>query len=356
MSKIVYPALIIDKAKLAHNTKLLKNMCKEHGMDMAAVTKVYCGIPELADAQVESGADYIADSRIENMKRMKDVKAPKLLLRIPMKSQAADVVKYCDLSLNSELEVIKALGEESILQGKTHDIILMIDMGDLREGVWNENALEYAGEIIKIPGVHLKGIGVNLTCYGGVLPSKENIDELVAIGEEIEKKYKVKLDIISGGNSSSLKLMDEGGMNQRINLLRLGESIVLGMETADGTHIPGTHRDVFTLVAEIVELKDKPSVPIGVIGLDAFGQKPVFTDRGDMKRAIAAIGRQDARIDGLIPRDSEILIIGASSDHMILDVTDCKKEYKVGDLLEFDLSYGGLLSVCTSEFVSKVIV
>jgi len=356
MSNIVYPALLVNKEKLVHNTKLLKDMCASHGMKMAAVTKVFCGIPELAKAQVEAGADYIADSRVENMKKMVDVKAPKLLLRIPMKSQAADVVKYCDLSLNSELEVIKALGEAALSMGKTHDILLMIDMGDLREGVWNEKAVEYAGEVLKVKGICVKGIGVNLTCYGGVLPSKENIGTLVALGEEIEKKYGVKLEIISGGNSSSLKLMNEGGMPERVNLLRLGESIVLGMETADATHIPGTHRDVFTLAAELVELKDKPSVPIGVIGLDAFGQKPVFTDRGDMKRAIVAIGRQDARIDGLTPRDQKIEIIGASSDHMLLDVTDCDKEYKVGDILEFDLSYGGLLSICTSEYVTKIII
>ncbi len=356
MADVVYPALIVDKKKLAHNTKLLKDMCAAHGMQMAAVTKVFCGIPELAEVQAMAGADYIADSRVENLKKMKDVKAPKLLLRVPMKSQAADVVRYSDLSLNSELEVIKALGEAAIQQGKTHDIILMIDMGDLREGVWNENALEYAEQVLAVKGIKLKGIGVNLTCYGGVLPSQENIGQLVAIGEEIEKRYGIHLDIVSGGNSSSLKLMNEGGMPGRVNLLRLGESIVLGMETADGTHIPGTYRDVFTLKAEIVELKDKPSVPIGTIGLDAFGQKPVFTDRGDMVRAIVAIGRQDARIDGLTPRDEKIAIIGASSDHMILDMTDCDKAYKVGDILEFDLSYGGLLSVATSEYVSKVLL
>ena len=356
MSDIKYPALIINKAKLAHNTKLLKDMCEAHGIQMAAVTKVYCGIPELAEAQVDAGADYIADSRIENMIKMEGIKAPKLLLRIPMISQAADVVRYCDLSLNSELEVIKALGEAALDQGKKHNIILMIDMGDLREGVWSESAVAYAGEIVQMPGVHLKGIGVNLTCYGGVLPSCENIGALVSLGEEIEDMYCIKLDIISGGNSSSLKLMNQEKMSKRVNLLRLGESIVLGMETADASHIPGTHKDIFTLNAEIVELKDKPSVPIGKIGLDAFGHKPVFTDRGNMKRAIVAIGRQDANIDGLIPRDNMIKIIGASSDHMILDVTDSEIEYTVGDILEFDLSYGGLLSVCTSEYVSKVIV
>ena len=96
-------------------------------------------------------------------------------------------------------------------------------------------------------------------------------------------------------------------------------------------------------------------MPIGEIGRDAFGEKPVFEDKGMMKRAILSIGRQDARIENLSPRDGGAEIIGASSDHMLLDVTACKRRLKVGDIMEFNLSYGGLLSVITSSYVSKII-
>lgn len=353
-TRVKYPALFIDLEKLRHNTRHLAQLCKGKGMETAAVTKVYCAIPELAETQASSGVQYLADSRVENLQRMKDIPLPKMLLRLPSPSRADEVVAFADISLNSELPTLKALSEAAVRAEKTHDVLLMIDLGDLREGVLKEDALPLAQEIVKLPGLNLAGVGVNLTCYGGVLPSRENLGELVEIAGEIEATCGVKLKIVSGGNSSSLKLMQAGGVPDRVNLLRLGESIVLGLETADGTHIPGTHRDVFTLAVEIIELKEKPSMPIGEIGMDAFGEKPVFEDKGMMKRAILALGRQDARIENLFPRDEGAEIIGASSDHMLLDVTRCKRPLKVGDVMEFDVSYGGLLSVMTSSYVSKV--
>lgn len=350
-----YPALIIEKDKIKHNTRVLTEKLNTHGIRAAGVTKVFCAIPEIAQAMVDGGAYALADSRIENLKRLSDIKVPKLLLRIPMLSQAAEVAEYADVSLNSELETIKALSKAAKAKNKVHEVILMIDLGDLREGVWYDKAVLYAGDIVKLENIKLIGVGTNLTCYGGVIPTKENLGLLIKLGEEIEQKYDIKLDIISGGNSSSLYLIEKNEMPKRVNQLRLGESIVLGLETAYGERIADTYRDAFTFSAEIIELKEKPSVPIGEIGMDAFGQKPVFHDKGIIIRAIAAAGRQDVKPDGLKPRDSGIEVIGASSDHMILDLTNAKRQYKVGDIIEFDVNYGALLAAATSEYVSKVI-
>ncbi len=350
-----YPAVRIDLKKLTHNTRVLMDKCNRLGMDVVPVTKVYCGMPEIAKASVIAGAKMLADSRIENMIKLKDLDVHKLLLRIPMLSQVEEVVDYVDISLNSEYQVIKALSDKAQEKGKVHKVILMIDLGDLREGEWSETAVELAGRILELKGVKLVGVGTNLTCYGAVIPSKDNLGLLVSLAEEIENKYNVKLDIISGGNSSSIHLIDKKEMPARVNQLRLGEALVLGNETAYGERIEGTFADVFTYMAEIIELKEKPSVPIGETGVDAFGEKPVFTDRGTRKRAILASGRQDIKVDGITPRDREAIILGASSDHLIVDVTDCKKDYKVGDILEFDMSYGGILAAFTSEYVDKII-
>jgi predicted amino acid racemase len=350
-----YPALKINLEKLKHNTKVLAEKCNRLGIDIVPVTKVYCGMPEVAKASVAAGAKMLADSRIENIIKLKEFDVPKMLLRIPMLSQVEEIVEHVDISLNSEYEVIKALSEKALEKGKVHKIILMIDLGDLREGEWNETAVDFAGRIIELKGVKLVGVGTNLTCYGAVIPNSENLGLLVKLAEEIESRYGIKLDIISGGNSSSIHLVEKGQVPCRINQLRLGESIVLGTESAYGERIEGTYGDVFTYVAEIVELKEKPSVPTGETGMDAFGEKPVFVDRGIRKRAIFATGRQDVKVDGLTPKDKDAIILGASSDHLIVDVSDCKKEYKVGDVMEFELSYGALLAASTSEYVSKVI-
>lgn len=350
-----YPAIKVNLCKLMHNTKVLIDKCSKYGIEAVPVTKVYSGMPEIAEASLKAGAKMLADSRIENLKKLENINIPKLLLRIPMLSQVEEVIKYADISLNSEYETIKALSEKALDMGKTHKIILMVDLGDLREGVWNETAIEFAGSLMDLKGIKLVGIGTNLTCYGAVIPTKKNLELLVSLADRIEKKYDIKLDIISGGNSSSLHLLEKGEMPERINHLRLGESIVLGNETAYGTRIEDTYNDVFTYYAEIIELKEKPSVPVGEIGVDAFGEKPVFQDRGIRKRAILASGRQDIKFEGIIPRDKDAIILGASSDHLIIDVSDCKEDYKVGDIMAFDMTYGALLAAFTSEYVNKVI-
>jgi len=350
-----YPAIKVSREKLKHNTKILAEKCGRLGIDIVPVTKVYCGIPEIAEASVAAGAKMLADSRIENIIKLKELNAEKMLLRIPMLSQVDEIVEHVDISLNSEYEVIKALSGKALQRGKIHKIILMVDLGDLREGVWYKDAVEFAGRIVKLPGIKLVGLGTNLTCYGAVIPSVENLGLLAALAEEIEKKYDIKLDIISGGNSSSLHLVEKNEVPKGINQLRLGEAIVLGNETAYGERIEGTYGDVFTYMAEIIELKEKPSVPVGETGVDAFGEKPVFVDRGIRKRAILASGRQDLKADGIQPRDKDAIVIGASSDHLIIDVSDCGREYKVGDIMEFDLGYGALLAAFTSEYVEKII-
>lgn len=350
-----YPALKINLTKLENNTRLLVEKCAPYGISISAVTKVFCGMAEVAEAVVKGGAAILADSRVENLKKLRNFNLPKMLLRIPMLSQIDEVLEYADISLNSEYKVIEALSNAAVKKGKIHDIILMVDLGDLREGVWADDAVEYAGKILQLKGVNLKGIGTNLTCYGAVIPQEDNLSKLEEIANMITQKYGIKLSIISGGNSSSLYMVEEGRIPKAINNLRLGESIVLGNETAYGKRIEGTYNDCFTLCAEIIELKEKPSVPIGEIGVDAFGNRPTFVDRGIRKRGILAVGKQDVRIDGLTPIDSDIIILGASSDHMIIDITDSAKEYTIGDIIEFTLDYGALLSTSTSDYVKKVI-
>ncbi len=352
-----YPRVEVDLKKLEYNTKSLVNICRELDIKVAGVTKVFCGDPEITKAYVNGGIDYIADSRIENLIKLKDVKLPKILLRLPMISEAEKVIDYTDISLNSEIETIKVLSKKAVEKNRKHKIILMIDLGDLREGYFKEEEL-YAAieEILELEGVELIGIGTNLTCYGGIIPREENLGRLVELKNTIEKKYNINLEIVSGGNSSSLHLIFDKKMPEGINNVRLGESLVLGRETAFGKNIEGLYDDVFTLSVEVIELKEKPSIPIGEIGMDAFGNVPTFTDRGIRKRMICAIGKQDVSLDDIIPLDKDIIILGGSSDHLLLDVTDSKIEYNVGDVIKFKLSYGGILSTTTSEYVKKTYI
>jgi predicted amino acid racemase len=351
----MYPRLTINTEKVKKNTEKIVEMANARGISVDAVTKVYCGDPRIAEACLDGGAKRLADSRVENLIKLADLPAEKVLLRLPMISEAEKVVNAADISLNSEFKTIRALGEAAVKNNLIHRIVLMIDLGDLREGILPEDAENTVSEIVKIDGIEMTGIGVNLTCYGGVIPDESNLGQLARIAEKLENQFDLKLQIISGGNSSSIYLL-EGGLPEKINHLRVGEAIVLGRETKEGDRIPGTYDDAFILEAEIIELKEKDSLPKGSIGMDAFGNRPVFIDKGRMVRAILAVGRQDVNPGNLIPMDERVEVIGASSDHMIIDVTAVRERYSVGDIMRFKLEYGALLPLCTSEYILKEII
>jgi len=353
------PRIEIDLKKIEENTRLLVNLCESKGISqVVGVNKACCADVQVVRAMLKGGIQILGDSRLDNLKKIYQagIQVPLLQLRLPMFSQIDEVVKYVDYSLNSQVEVIKELGKEAQKLDKVHQVILMVDLGDLREGVQPERVLEVVEQIKDLPGVRLAGLGTNLTCYGGVIPTPENLSILVELAEKIKEQYSLELEIISGGNSSSLQLLMENRMPMQVNHLRLGESILLGRETVGRNPLPGCHLDAFTIYAEVIELQEKPSVPIGILGQDAFGNTPVFKDIGYHWRAILAIGRQDTVLEGLSPLDERVKIIGASSDHLIIDVTVLKDEIKVGDEVAFLPNYGALLLAMTSPYLHKVYI
>ncbi|MDO5713725.1 MAG: ornithine racemase Orr [Tissierellia bacterium] len=352
----MYPKLTVNLDVLRNNVKVLNTLLRDNGIDhFAGVTKVFCGNPKIAQAYLDGGVNYLADSRIQNLKRMKDLDAPKILLRLPQISEVDEVVEYADISFNSELLTLEALNQAAKDKGKKHNVVLMVDLGDLREGFYKEEDFYEAVEkVLKMDSLYLKGIGVNLTCYGAVIPTKEILSRLDDYKNGVKEKFGFDLEIISGGNSSSVYLLGKEDL-PFINNLRLGEVLILGTESAYGEVIEGTSKETWILEAEIIEIKDKPSVPTGEIGRDAFGNEPTFVDRGIRTRALIALGKQDVANDSIYPVDQDIIVLGGSSDHTILDITDCKKEYKVGDKISFLLDYVGVLMCSTSEYVTKEI-
>ncbi len=349
------PYVTIDLEKIEHNAEVITRMCAQQGIEVAGVTKVTCGIPQVAKAMLKGGVKAIGESRMENILRLKanGVHAPFILLRTPHLSAIHEIVHGVDITLNSELPVIEALSNAAQEQERTHSVILMVDLGDLREGIWPDDLLPVVKEVVNMPNIQIVGLGTNLSCYGGVVPTEENMTRLVEYARQVEREFNLKLHYISGGNSSSLNLIASGKMPKEINHLRLGESILLGRETVHRMAWPATFQDAFLLHAEVIEKKRKPSVPIGELSEDAFGNKPVFQDKGDRYRAILNIGREDVHIDGLTPVDTRFSILGASSDHLLVDVTEAPDEIRLGHELKFTLNYAALLAAMTSMYVEK---
>ena len=360
-----YPQLEVDLSILRSNARQVITHCQQQGIRVCGVVKGVDGLPEVARAMRLCGAEELGTSRLEQVERCRaaGVGGPWLLIRIPGLSELPDVVRLCETSLQSERVTLDALEEECVLQGKTHRVIVMADLGDLREGFWDKDEMVDVCVHVEreLPHVELAGVGVNLTCYGSTKPTPEKMQALLDIAARIEKRIGRKLEIISGGATSSYTLVHWGTMPAGINHLRIGENILLGKDLQVNWGIQDMdylRMDGFTLRAEVVEVREKPTYPIGEFAIDAFGRKPVYVDRGIRRRAILALGRADVgELEPLIPREAGLTVIGGSSDHCIVDVEDCPRRLEVGDIVEFSLCYSHLLyatsrSDITMQFVN----
>ena len=346
------PRLEIDLGKIQHNARTLVERLGSRGISVTGVTKASLGSTEIAHAMLLAGVAGLGDSRIENIEAMRSSSASARLslIRSPMLSQAKRVVTSADVSFNTELEVIRRLSFEAGKLDRMHAVVLMVELGDLRDGIMPDDLVAAVRETLNLPNVVFKGLGTNLACRSGTSPDDANMGELSRLAALIEATFDISIEIVSGGNSANLEWVFSSEYTGRVNNLRLGESILLGRETLHRNAIDGLHTDAITLVAEVIESKVKPTQPWGNIGENAFGMCPVVKDRGTIRQSILAIGIQDVDPSGLLPpKGTEIL--GSSSDHLV--VTSSVGGVAVGGEMTFQLNYSALLRAMTSSFVTK---
>ena len=339
------------------NTKSIISLCAMHGIEVVGVTKSVCGNPEVAHAMLSGGVSMLGESRLSHVIRLREagIKADIMMLRLPALSEVDEIVRLTQVSLNSQQETVRALSRSAQTQANIHRVILMIEAGDRREGVLPENAMLVARDILGLPNIELIGVGANVSCIGGVQPSRENTQIIVDVAEDIERKLGIPMQVISGGHTSSLFLLNHGEMPPRVNQLRIGEGILLGVDPANEHLLPTSYQDVFKIIAEIIEIETKPSLPEGNLTVDSFGRVPELKDNGIRKRAILAMGEQDLSISGLTPRILGVKVIGASSDHLVVDITDAVHPLRLGDELEFLPNYASLSTGMAHRDVEQVI-
>ncbi len=350
------PRLEIDLKKIRCNTHKMVESLADRGISVTGVTKATLGSPQIAGALLQAGVHAIGDSRIENIEAMRRARVPATmtLIRSPMLSQIDRVVEHADISFNTELDIISKLSYAAGTQRLIHGVVLMVELGDLREGILPHNLEDTVRETLSFQHIVLKGIGANLACRSGVSPDSKNMTELSELACSIEATFGLHLDIISGGNSANLDWALNCTDTGRINDLRLGESILLGREPLNRLPINGLHTDAFAIVAEVIESKIKPSLPWGKIAQSAFCKKPPITDTdsGHILQAILAIGHQDTDPSGL-QSPPGIKILGSSSDHLVVNTAN--HNAPVGTEITFQPNYSALVRSMTSPFVAKVV-
>ncbi len=348
--------------KLKKNYNYLDKLFKSNNIEWAVVSKLLCGnelyLKELLTLDIKE----ICDARVSNLVKIKEL-APEIdtvYIKPPAKRSIKKIVKYADASFNTEFETIKWLSEEAVRQNKTHKVIIMVELGDLREGVMGDDLMDFYGSVFKLPNIQVTGIGTNLNCLHGVYPSEDKMVQLSLYKQLIEAKFNRKIPWVTGGTSVVIPLLLMKQLPAGINHFRVGEALFFGNNLITGENFEGMETDVFKLFAEIIEITEKPINPIGNMGENPSGEEFEINPEDYGKthhRAIIDLGVLDvANSDLIIPEDKNITIVGASSDMLVLDIEKSDKDYHIGDLISFKLKYMGALRLFNSEYITKKIV
>lgn len=353
--------LTLSRQKLQKNYDYLSDLFNENDIEWAIVTKLLCGHREYLNEVINLGIKEICDARISNLKTVKELNPDVQTVYIKPPAQLAipDIVKYADASFNTELETIKLLSEEAQRQDRLHKIIIMIELGDLREGVMGDELIEFYGSIFELPNIKVTGIGSNLNCLHGVMPSQDKLVQLSLYKQLIEAKFNRKIPWVTGGTSVVIPLIHMHQLPAGINHFRVGETLYFGTDLVHNTIMEGMEKDVMRLYAEIIEITEKPVVPIGELDMNPSGEMYEINEEDygrTSHRAILDLGLLDISADYLIPEDDDFEFVGASSDMLVIDIGDNEKEYKVGDLIPFDLKYMGALRLLNSAYIEKRII
>ncbi|MGV3631814.1 MAG: alanine racemase [Bacteroidota bacterium] len=350
--------ITLNTSKLRDNFETLNELFEKNRIEWAIVAKMLCGNRKYLETLIGLGINQICDSRIDNLEIIKSI-SPEIetvFIKPPAKRNAARIVRFADVSFNTEYETIQLLSKAAVRQGKTHRIVIMIELGELREGVMRENFIAFYSKVFRLPNIEVIGIGTNLTCMYGVLPNHDKLIQLCLYKQLVEARFNKQIPYISGGASVTIPLIGKGLLPAGINHFRVGETLFLGTDVYNCTYYKHMHNDVFKLYAEIIELNEKPLVPNGELGHNLSGNTLEFDESlagSSSYRAIVDVGLLDVEEGSIVPTDASIQIAGASSDMIVLDLGENTRNLKVGDTIEFSLDYMGILRLMNSDYIDK---
>jgi predicted amino acid racemase len=323
------PRLHIDLDKITHNARKTVEVCRMHKLEVMGVTKGAAGVPEVAKAMLAGGVQSLADSRLDNIARLRlaGIHAPITLIRSPGPDDVIPTVELADASLNSDLQIVEALSIEARAHRKIHGVILMVDLHTGREGLPPEEVPDACRRLRSLPAIQLQGLGAYFHLGTGSDLHLQSLALFAELAKQVEVDLGSPLAVLSGGASNIFRTMVvEGCPNPGINHLRIGTAILLGFSSSlNPVVIPGYERDTFVLQAEVIEVK-----------------------AGNPVEAILAIGKIDTDPQFLFPVQRGVTVREASSDHLMVRVDP---PARVGDWVSFRLGYPALCRVMASPYL-----
>ena len=192
--------LKLYRKELQHNYNYLDKLFKQNKIKWGITTKLFCGNRDYLNEVINLDIGEVHDSRISNLKVIKEIDPETITIYIkpPPKDIVRDVVKYADISLNTELATLHELSDEAQRQNTTHKVIIMIELGDLREGVMRDDLINFYEKVFRLPGIEVVGLGTNLNCLHGVMPDGDKLIQLSLYKQIIELRFKKKIPLVSG--------------------------------------------------------------------------------------------------------------------------------------------------------------
>ncbi|QCR21979.1 alanine racemase [Pontibacter sp. SGAir0037] len=353
--------LKLHRKKLQHNYNHLNKVFRERGIEWGIVTKLLCGEELFLREVLDLGVEEIHDSRVTNLKAIKhiDPTVQTVYIKPAPKKSIPEIVEFADVSFETELEIIRLISEEAGRQGKTHKIMIMIEMGDLREGVMGDDLVKFYEQVFELPHITIVGLGANFNCLHGVMPTQDKLIQLSLYKQVIDAKFNLEIPWVSGGTSVTIPLLFNHQLPKGVNHFRIGEALFFGLNLFTGDTFEGMHDDVFEFCAEIIELQEKPKIPIGILAENPSGHSFEIDESlygQTSHRAILDAGLLDINPKFLLPKDEALEVIGASSDMLVVELGQNEMQYKVGDTLTFNLRYMGALSIMNSRYITKEVV
>lgn len=358
--------LRLNRDALRANYAELDRRTAAHGVAYGVVSKLLCGTEPFLRELIALGPRELMDARVSNLAAVRklDPDVRTVYIKPPAPGAADDVVRVADASLNSEIDTLAALDAAAERQGVRHGVFVMVEMGDLREGVMEDRVHEFVARARRFAHLRLEGLGANFNCLNGTLPSEEKLVRLARLRSSVEAREGVDLRWVSGGSSVVLPMLFRGDVPAEVNHLRIGETLYYGRDLVSGTTFRGMRDDVFELEAEVVEVAEKPARPSGPFGdaplggADATdtGAEPPHGPVAATRRALLDVGWLDLEPHLLEPRDDGVDVVGVSSDMTVIDVARRRSATRVGERLRFKVGYMGALKLLHSPYVDKEVV
>jgi len=274
---------------------------------------------------------------------------------------ADDIIKYADVSLNSSFTTIIALNNSAKKANKIHQIIIMVELGELREGIKRTELINFYEKVFQLSNIDIIGIGSNLGCMYGVEPTYDKLLQLSLYKELISAKFNKDLKYVSGGTSITLPLIENNSVPKDINHFRIGEAVFFGVSPLDNKQFKELSTDAFEFTANIIELEEKKIIPDGIISDGNIGHSADFDMQditGTTIKAILDFGLLDLDQKDIEFIDENLEYVGITSDMLVIDLGENKtkdggQKYKIGDKIHFKPNYMAVARLLNSKFIEK---